>query len=69
MTLNMRGVAEERISKIEIVILDKKSDKAKRKKDDKSVNKKNIEEAKLRGRKGKGKMKGINKREREGTEK
>lgn len=51
------------------MILDKKSDKAKRKKDDKSVNKKNIEEAKLRGRKGRGKMKGINKREREGTEK
>lgn len=69
MTLNMRGAAEERISKIEIVILNKKSDKAKRKKDDKSVNKKNIEEAKLRGRRGKGKMKGINKREREGTEK
>lgn len=69
MTLNMRGAAEERISKIEIMILDKKSDKAKRKKDDKSVNKKNIEEAKLRGRRGRGKMKGINKREREGTEK
>lgn len=69
MTLNMKGAAEERISKIEIMILDKKSDKAKRKKDDKSVNKKNIEEAKLRGRRGRGKMKGINKREREGTEK